>query len=238
MFGAPMPTGGLPSSVDLEPNCPPVYDQGQLGSCTGNALAFAVQYERMRQNLTDAERVPSRLMIYYLEREIEGTINSDSGAQGYDGLTALQQTGVCYEDGADGWPYDPAQYAVRPPAACYAAAARDKVMLAYTVPQDINQMRACLAAGFPFCYGFTVYPDLDSDAVAQSGVLPMPAPSAQDIGGHEVVAVGHDDATRMFKVRNSWGPNWAQRGYFWMPYEYLMRQDLASEMLTMRLVEA
>src|SRR5208283_5132068 len=69
----------LPSQVDLRNQCPPVYDQGELGSCTANAIAAAMEFERIKQNLPDF--LPSRLFIYYNERVIEGTVNSDGGAQ-------------------------------------------------------------------------------------------------------------------------------------------------------------
>jgi C1A family cysteine protease len=130
MFASPFQRAVLPPSVDLRSLCPPVYNQGQLGSCTGNALAFAMQFDRMRQGHPDAARVPSRLMIYYLEREIEGTISSDSGAQGYDGIAALQRTGTCYEDGVDGWPYDPNRFVSRPPQSCYAVAQGNRAVQA------------------------------------------------------------------------------------------------------------
>jgi C1A family cysteine protease len=162
LFASPFLRAVLPARVDLRPACPPVYDQGQLGSCTGNALAFLVQFDRMKQKLEHSERVPSRLMIYYLERELEGTIDSDAGAQGYDGIKALQQTGACFEDGEDGWPYVIQNFRTRPPQACYVAAAKDRVVQSLQVTRDADQLRGCLAAGFPFAFGFTCYPGLDS----------------------------------------------------------------------------
>ena len=235
-YSSPYPGAALPERVDLRSNCPPVYDQGQLGSCTGNALAACFQFERMKQGLPDAARVPSRLMIYWLERQAEGTIDSDSGAQGYDGIAALTQTGTCFEDGADGWPYDVTKFAVQPPPGCYAVAAANRVAQSLQVAQDVNQIRGCLAEGYPIAFGFTCYPGLDSYEVASSGILPMPEAGEEPIGGHEVVLVGYDDASRLFLVRNSWGTNWGLQGYFRMPYEYVIRADLASEFESIRLV--
>src|SRR5690242_13868381 len=74
----------LPRSVDLTAACPPVYDQGQLGSCTANAIAGAIQFDRRKQGVSDF--TPSRLFIYYNERDLEGTVDSDSGAQIRDGV--------------------------------------------------------------------------------------------------------------------------------------------------------
>ena len=237
-YGAPARDVVLPSFVDLRTTgfVPPVYDQGGLGSCSANSLCFGIQFERKRQGLIGADRVPSRLMLYYLEREIENSVASDAGAELYDGVTAASTTGVCFEDGPNGWPYDTTQFAQRPPPACYAAAAMDVVTQSLAVAQDLTQIRGCLAEGFPVCFGFTCYPDIDSDVVTSTGMLPMPTPGEQPEGGHAVAAVGYDDASRLFLVRNSWGSNWGLGGYFWMPFEYLIRSDLSADFETIRLV--
>lgn len=90
-------------------------------------------------------------------------------------------------------------------------------------------MKACLASGYPFAFGFTVYENFESDAVAATGVVPMPGTSEQVLGGHAVLAVGYDDAQQRFIVRNSWGSAWGMGGYFTMPYAYLTNPDLASD---------
>src|SRR5438128_696006 len=91
----------LPAKIDLRPKCPPVYNQGQLGSCTANAIAAAVQFDRMKQNLKPAF-APSRLFIYYNERAIEGTVDNDSGAMLRDGIKSIAKQGDCAETH---WPY-------------------------------------------------------------------------------------------------------------------------------------
>jgi len=80
------------------------------------------------------------------------------------------------------------------------------------VVQNLNQMKGCLASGYPFVYGFSVYESFMSQQVAQSGHAPMPAPGEQQVGGHAVLAVGYDDASQWFIVRNSWGVNWGMQG--------------------------
>ena len=104
------------------------------------------------------------------------------------------------------------------------------------VTQVLLQMKGCLASGFPFVYGFTVYESFESDAVAKTGVVPMPAPTEKVLGGHAVVAVGYDDSTQRFIVRNSWGPGWGMGGYFTIPYAYLTDSNLADDFWTVRLV--
>src|SRR5438445_13260812 len=121
VYSAPAPfIMALPTAVDLRPQCPPVYDQGQLGSCTGNAIAGAIEFERLKQKLTDF--VPSRLFIYYNERVIEGTVRSDSGAQIRDGIKSVASQGVCPETE---WPYDITKFEQKPPSKAYADALTD-----------------------------------------------------------------------------------------------------------------
>ena len=221
----------LPASADLRPQCPPVYDQGQLGSCTANAIGGAIEFDRLKQKLPDF--VPSRLFIYYNERVIEGTVRSDSGAQIRDGIKTVASQGVCPETD---WPYDIAKFEQKPAAKAYADALSDRAVSYQSLIQDPNQMKGCLASGFPFVFGFTVYESFESPAVAQSGHAPMPGPSERAIGGHAVMAVGYDDSNQWFVVRNSWGPSWGLKGYFTLPYAYLIQASLSSDFWTIRIV--
>lgn len=222
----------LPPIVDLRPQCSPIQDQGQLGSCTANAIAGAFDFERGRQSLPFMQ--PSRLFIYYNERAIEGTINSDAGAQIRDGFKVINTHGVCYESQ---WPYDIAAFAQRPWPNCYQKAKQDKCLSYLAVAQYTSTMKECLSEGYPFVFGFTVYESFESDAVAASGIVPMPGPNEAVVGGHAVVAVGYNDATQRFYCRNSWGTDWGQAGYFEMPYAYLNNPNLSDDFWTIRLVE-
>lgn len=234
-YAAPQPVlNALPPMVDLTSHCPPVYDQGQLGSCTANAIAGAVQFDRAKQKLTP-DFVPSRLFIYYGERVIEGSVNSDAGAMIRDGIKVVVKQGAPPE--AD-WPYDITKFAQKPSPKAYADAVKDQVVSYSRVARSLTQMRGCLASGFPFVFGFTVYESFESQAVADTGVVPMPAYGESVLGGHAVLAVGYDDAHQRFIVRNSWGTGWGVRGYFTMPYTYLTDPGLASDFWTVRSVEA
>jgi C1A family cysteine protease len=221
----------LPPTADLTPQCPPVYDQGHLGSCTGQAIAGAIEFERMKQGLSDF--VPSRLFIYYNERVIEGTVNSDSGAQIRDGIKSVAQQGVCPESD---WPYDISKFDQQPSAAAYQDALEDRAVSYQLVVQNLSQMKGCLASGYPFVFGFTVYESFETPAVAQTGHAPMPGPGEQQLGGHAVMAVGYDDSQQWFVVRNSWGGGWGMSGYFTLPYTYLTQSSLAANFWTIRLV--
>ena len=233
-YAAPMEViGALPASTDLTSACPPVYDQGQLGSCTANAIAGALEFDQMKQNLSPVF-VPARLFIYYNERVIEGTVNSDSGAQIRDGMKSVGTQGSCPEDM---WPYIIANFQEQPTNDCYQAALQHKAILYRRVTRDLSQMKGCLASGYPFVFGFTVYESFESDQVAQTGHAPMPLPREQTLGGHAVLAVGYDDANQWFIARNSWGTGWGMQGYFTLPYAYLTSRSLSSDFWTVRVVQ-
>jgi len=221
----------LPPSTDLRRRCPAVYNQGQLGSCTAQAIAGAVEFDRIKQKLPDF--VPSRLFIYYNERVIEGTVRSDSGAMIRDGIKSVASEGVCPEPE---WPYVIKKFATRPSARAYKDALLDRAISYQSLVQDMNQMKGCLASGFPFIFGFTVYQSFESPAVARTGHAPMPGWSERPIGGHAVMAVGYDDANQWFLCRNSWGASWGMRGYFTLPFSYLIQPGLSDDFWTIRLV--
>lgn len=236
----PAVLSALPTKVDLRGQCPPVYDQGQIGSCTANAIAAAHEFDQSKQGQT-TPFTPSRLFIYYDERAIEGTIDSDSGAQIRDGMKSLARQGVCREDPT--WPYDGDPYppndrlTVKPPAPAYAEASLHVAVEYQRIAQVLEQLQACLASGYPFVFGFTVYQSFESQDVAGTGTVPMPAPHEPTLGGHAVLAVGYDDSQQRFIVRNSWGSGWGAAGYCTMPYAYVTNPHLASDFWTLRLVK-
>jgi C1A family cysteine protease len=225
----------LPTRVDLRDKCPKeVYDQGQLGSCTANAIGAAFEFDLLKQGLTDF--MPSRLFIYYNERSMEGTVGSDSGAQIRDGIKTVSKQGVCPESS---WDYDITKFTDQPPAECYTEALKHQVTSYQRVPRVLNQMKGCLAHGFPFVFGFSVYSSFESDEVAKTGVVPMPDVANEEfLGGHAVLAVGYDDAAQRFVVRNSWSDKWGDGGYFTMPYAYLTERSLSSDFWAIVQVES
>lgn len=214
----------LPPRVDMIPAFPPCYDQGQLGSCTANGIAGAIEFDRRKQGRSDY--CPSRLFIYYNERVIEDTVNSDAGAEIRDGIKTVVAQGAPPE--AD-WPYDITQFATRPPPKAYTDALTDLVKRYARVGQNLHQMQSVLASGYPIVIGFSVYDSFESDDVAATGVVPMPGPDEALLGGHCVLVVGYDNAPRQWICRNSWGTTWGMKGNFVMPYEYLLRPDLSSD---------
>ena len=221
----------MPSKVDLRPYASPIDDQGNLGSCTGNAIAGAIDLID-KKNQNRLLRV-SRLFIYYQERLLEGTISQDRGAYIRDGIKACYTVGAPLEST---WPYDITKFSRTPSSVAYADAAKRKVV-SYAKCEDFNAVKNALAAGTPVVVGFQVYSSFESVAVARTGIMPYPnVAKEQLLGGHAVCLVGYDDAHNWFIARNSWGPNWGDHGYFYMPYQVIRDTNMSSDFWTINLV--
>ena len=214
----------LPPSADLRSGCSPVEDQGQLGSCTAQALIGALEYLEIQANAPFADL--SRLFVYYNERP-DPTV--DSGAQIRDGIKSLAKIGVCREDL---WPYAIDQFAVKPPDACYLAAG-NHVITQYTRLNTLNDMKSCLAMGYPFVFGWKVYQSAMTDKVKASGDIPMPGfwerHFTQPLGGHAVLGCGFDDKTKKIMFKNSWSTSWGDSGFGYLPYAYFNDPNLSSD---------
>ena len=221
----------LPSKEDWRPECPPVYDQGQLGSCTGNAIAGAIEFEQIKQK--SKSFIPSRLFIYYNERVIEHTVNSDNGAQIRDGMKVVAKQGAPPETE---WPYVISKFADKPPAIAFEDGAKNKVLSYQRVSRILNQFKGCLASGYPFVFGFTVYDSFESAQVARTGIVPMPGPGErcrQDTQCWRWVMTINSSGS----LHATPGVNWGMKGYFTIPYQYLLDDNLSDDFWTVRLVQ-
>ena len=232
----PAEAGSLPAQVDLRPWCSPVEYQGELNSCTAHAGVGLVEYYEQRafNRYLDA----SRLFLYKATRNLLHQ-TGDNGAYLRTTMAALVLFGVPPEEY---WPYtdDPAKFDQEPPAFCYAFA-QNYQALKYlrldgqgTAPEEVlKRIKSYLAAGLPAIFGFSVYRSLDE--VGADGKVPFPAPQERLEGGHAVMAAGYDDTLVIahpkggprtqgaILIRNSWGRDWGEGGYGWLPYDYVLR---------------
>ena len=215
----------LPEKVDLRPNDMPVFDQGQLGSCTANAISAAYSFN-MRKQVEDEIFTPSRLFIYYNEREMENSIPYDNGAMIRTGIKSINRVGVCDEQI---WPYDISKFTEKPLTECYRQAERNKAVKYERLNNSKNELKTCLALGLPFVFGFTVYESFETKAVAKTGKMPMPGKKEKSMGGHAVMGVGYDDTTNCFIIKNSWSEKWGDKGYFYMPYDFITDSDYCAD---------
>jgi C1A family cysteine protease len=220
----------LPEKIDLRSLCSPIEDQGILGSCTACALVGNLEFLKLKQalNLDFSE-----LFLYYNERTIRHTTQTDSGASLRDGIKTLVKTGDCLESL---WPYDIHSFKQRPPPEAYTDALNHQIISYYRL-HSTQEMKHTLSLGYPFVFGMAVYDSFESAEVANTGLVPMPQMTERLLGGHAVLAVGYDDAPGLYLVRNSWGNLWGDGGYFYLPYPYLTNKFLSGDFWTIRDME-
>jgi hypothetical protein len=227
---SPARLAAIPDVIDMRTipgRMPPVVDQGDEGSCTGNGWAGAFDIQLAAQGLPWLS--PSRQFIYRAERVIEGDVTQDGGAQVRTGAKVLSIAGAPPESM---WPYLPANFSKLPPTNVFAVARRHRITRYERVAATPEAIFAELAGGAAVVLGFTVFESFESDAVAQTGVLHMPVKGERVLGGHCTVFVGGHITSRTptalvdgaLLVRNSWGPGWGQGGYFTMPFGYLHKR--------------
>ena len=252
----------VPARIDLRENCSPIEQQGNLGSCTAQALVGALEFLELQKDGRAASAAPtsensnlspersrrcdsrskienyfrdlSRLFVYYNEREAMDTIMEDSGAMLRTGIKVLKNLGVCRESI---WPYKIARFTEKPPDNCYQEAENHQVT-AYQRLHTLAEMKACLAMGLPFVFGFAVYEHVMSEQVRKSGVIRLPRPSERMIGGHAVMAIGYDDAKKALLFRNSWGSEWGKSGYGSLPYAYPESRELSDDFWCIQATES
>jgi C1A family cysteine protease len=216
----------IPQAVDLRPQfAVPCYDQGELGSCTANAVVGAAEFLGYRDAGT-YKYLLSRLALYYATRVLEGSPDEDSGAELRDVIKVGATVGLC---GEWAWPYVIGKFTIQPPAFAYRNAATHLFNEYYAIPDATRErdVLVALAAGYPVIFGFLVYEAFQH--IGPDGLVPMPSAPAWAIGGHAVLMMGYDQARRLYLVRNSWGPAWGDGGYFWAPFDYFNDPDQASD---------
>ena len=226
LYKAIRPMVRLPKKTDLRQYCSAIEDQGDLGSCTAQALAGNIEFldNKIDSLYTDV----SRLFIYYNERVLIDTVDYDSGAMLRDGIKTLKNDGSCHEET---WPYVISKFDKKPPVKCYTEG-KKHLIESYHRIETLSEMLSCLSEGYPFVFGFTVYESFESKTVKKTGVVPMPREGETVLGGHAVLAVGYDMAAKRLLVRNSWGSDWGMAGYFTMPFAYA--ESMADDFWTIR----
>jgi len=234
--------GATGLAVDLRPGWGPVYDQLDVGSCTANALAAIIRYLLLKT--LNQSFPPSRLYIYAKERMLDapGQPLTDSGSDVSYGLSWCTSKGVCSETL---WAYNPANVNVVPPASCDVAAASHKLSGAYdlmagtkTSANVLTNIQSALSHGLPVLMAFEVYSSFMSDAVAKTGVIPLPNTKTENLeGGHEIAIIGYIPTTDMYICANSWG-SWALDGFCLFPSAYIANSTLTMELLAFTTVTA
>lgn len=219
-----------PLNASLKMYCPSVYDQGDIGSCTANAICSAYQIIQKSKNLKDTDFQPSRLFIYYQTRLIENNNDSeeltDSGANVIHGAHYLISNGICSEKL---WPYDITKYNMTPPSECYIDAENHRAKNYVVIPNNrqlIYNIESSIVNGSPVMCAIAVYDSFESSNTAKTGVVTMPTKDESLLGGHEMCIIGYTRTKELFTVLNSWGDDWGDKGFCYIPYNYFTNRKL------------
>ena len=211
-----------PNLLDLRSYCSPIEHQGSLGSCTGQSIAGAIELLNKRSGKPNDV---SRLFIYYYERVLLGTVNYDSGAYIRDGIKVTNKYGASLESR---WPYDIRKFKQEP----IIEAKNDALNRKVTRYERVNDFNGCIDAltnGYPVVMGFLVYQSFMAANVAKTGIMPYPNTKREKLlGGHAVLLVGYNKTKKVFIARNSWGTNWGDKGYFYMPFD-IVKPNMSSD---------
>ena len=206
------------SKIDYRSRFKFVYDQGNLGSCTANSLCYCYIFDYPNYN-------PSRLYLYHNQLVLQNNIN-DIGSTLENCINAFNKFGICTEKS---WPYIISKFRTTPSLISYQEGKQCPKNNGVRVSQTLSALKGCLASGEPFICGFLVFSSFMSLNVARTGYVPMPKRNEILLGGHAVICIGYDDTKQVFIMLNSWGSNWGDKGFFYIPYAYLTNINLAGD---------
>jgi C1A family cysteine protease len=222
----------LPTKVDLRPEIDWIaYNQGTINSCTAQSAASLMRFVNKKQGLPFSN--PSRMFIYWVERHMENTIDMDDGATMRSAMRVMAKYGVPDEKN---WGYSKTTLYIKPPMTLYKEAVQNMVKIYMRVGRAPYELKQCLADGYPFIFGMMVFSAFNSQEVAKTGIVPLPTMQDEALGGHAVICVGYDDEKQHYIILNSWGPDWGDNGYFYLPYRF-MHSQLADDFFTVRQME-
>lgn len=219
----------IPDKFDLRPQMPHVYDQGTLGSCTAQAVGAICDFKYRKKEGWE----PSPLFLYYVTRALEGTIPVDSGATIRNTVKAVNEFGICQE--LD-WPYDINKFSEQPSPTSYVIALDHQALKYQRIRQNLDDLRYVLTDENPIAFGFSVYESFYR-LTSTDYIIKTPGVNEEMLGGHAVVIVGYDDDLQCFIIRNSWGKDWGNDGYFLMPYVFALNPRLCADFWTIELME-
>jgi len=211
----------------------PIYDQLDLDSSTANAISYCYEFDLSKRHDVNIIN-PSRLFIYYNQRKLQKNKDSEStnlGLSIHTGLNILHNIGICAENT---WQYINNNYDILPSDEAYVEALNNKSVTYNAIDQDLKQIKSALINNYPVLFGFNVYDSFHNDNTTETGVVTVPLENEKLINSQAGVIVGFDDGDCVFIVRNSWGNNWGDQGYCYMPYEYILNSNLCSEFWILR----
>lgn len=213
----------IPDTFDMRDRFPKCWHQGTLGSCTAQAVAGACIFLDIYDDDVQI-LVPSRLFIYYNTRVIENSVKSDDGAYIRNAIKSVVKYG--YPDESK-WPYKISKFRWKPRATSYKHASKEKISVYSRVPRNLDTFKSIISGGVPIILGFSVYDSVYTLAVEKTGYIPVPQSKDKLTGGHAVLLVGY--TKRHFIFRNSWGTDWGDNGYGYLPNKFIENSNLSDD---------
>jgi C1A family cysteine protease len=221
-----LPVPNVVKQVDLRRHFSSIKNQGRQGSCLAFALSAVMEYTVKVKRAETADF--SEAFLYYKAREKAGQQNVDNGSYFVYAIETLQQLGICTERFM---PYDEYDYTSSPSQNAYNNALSYKISKANTVNQQLEDLKSALYNGYPIAISAAIFSSFGNGS---NDVIPMPSKrevNNYQYGGvahsyHAMVIVGYDDNRQQFIVRNSWGDNFGDNGYCYMPYDYITDENL------------
>lgn len=215
----------LPPQIDFSHRIYDIHDQGDLGSCTGQAITCAMEYSLSKKMNFDQDSFIhlSPLFVYYNERRLMGTTKRDSGSSLADGIRSIHTWGTCTLKKHD----NEKDFRKRPRSIAYKEAENYKLLDCVAncrVQHDLKSIKNVLAQEIPVLLGIYIYTSFESEAVRKTGMIPIPESNELKLGGHAVLLVGYNDETQLFKGVNSYGKGWGENGFFYLPYGYVINE--------------
>lgn len=225
----------LPNKIDLRNLIKlPVLEQGKLGSCTANATSNAILF--FLKKYKKKEFQPSRLYIYYFSRLLENNVDIDSGCEIRNVMKAVSRYGACEEYLI---PYIINNFKKCPNVFCIKEGRLNIKNFKYlSIDQELINIKNCIFQGYPIILGIELYESSEYEENIKSGNIPIPdTHNEKYLGGHCILLIGYDDITEIFCFLNSWGDSVGDNGYFYVSYNYLLDNNLASDFWTIRYFE-
>ena len=210
---------------DVQMISSPILDQGNLGSCVSNA-SYALFYIRSIGKIS-----LSRLQLYMTSRAIDGSsLTEDTGSTIRGCMKAVSKYGLTNEKI---WSYDILNFDKLAPSDAFTNLYKLTNFIYTFIKQDLKSIKEVLASGKPILIGITIYSSFESNNAINYGIIPMPNTTKEELlGGHAILLIGYDDKTKVFKFQNSWSTLWGDKGYGYIPYDYILNNNLAFDLCT------
>lgn len=210
----------LPSSIDTRPDNPPIQNQQDIGSCAANSGAGEMSY--MVYKATGKFVDFSRMALYNLARMNDGNFQEDAGTYLRTIIKILAKYGIPPESA---FQYTKDNLFIEPSQEVLALAEKYQALSYYRILNgNVLLVKQALASGYDVIFGATLYESFESEATAKTGIIAMPDEKQETIvGGHATRIVGYDDSKQWFIDANSWGTEWGDKGYCYMPYDFFRK---------------